>query len=112
MLSYKWNGFSSGKERAMSDWDQITEYIFNAMQAVDKAHEVANDLRETATLEAFDEFRSQLDELTEHLTKLKSVLENQDIFVFEELADWLTNAFGGTHPGYRRTPRMVKAAES
>ena len=96
----------------MTDWDMITEYIFNAMQAVDKAHEVSNDLRETATPEAFDEFRSQMDELTDHLTKLKSALENQDIFVFEELADWLTNAFGGTHPGYRRTPRMAKAAES
>jgi hypothetical protein len=91
----------------MSDWDLITEYIANAMQAVDKAHEAVNDLRETSTPEAFDAFRSQLGDLTEHLAKLQTALENQDIFAFEELADWLTNIFGGSHPGYRRTPRMT-----
>jgi hypothetical protein len=92
----------------MTDWDLITEYIHNAMQAVDKAHEVSNDLRENATPEVFDEFRSHMNELTEHLTKLQKVLDNQGAFAFEEMADWLNTAFEGRHPGYRRTPRMEK----
>ena len=92
----------------MTDWDLITEYIHNAMQAVDKAHEVSNGLRESATPEAFDEFRSQMNELTEHLTKLQTVLDNQETFALEEMADWLTNAFGGRRPEYRRTPRMER----
>ncbi len=101
---------SSGKEQAMTDWDLITEYIQNAMQAVDKVHEVANDLRENATPKVFDEFRSQMSELTEHLTKLQTVLDNQEAFALEELADWLSTTLGGKRPEYRRTPRMEKDA--
>jgi len=93
----------------MTDWDLITEYIHNAMQAVDKAHAVTNDLRESATPEAFDEFRSQMNELTEHLTKLQTVLDHQETFALEELADRLAVALGGRRPEYRRTPRMEKA---
>lgn len=90
----------------MTDWDSIVESIHNAMQAVDKAHEAANGLRGHATPEAFDEFRSKLDELTEHLTRLKTVLDHQEAFALDELADWLSAAFGGGRPEYRRTPRM------
>lgn len=92
----------------MTDWDLITEYIHNAMQAVDKAHEVANDLRENATPKAFDEFRAQMGELTEHLSKLQTVLGNQEAFALDEMADWLSKVFGGRHPEYRRTPRMER----
>ena len=36
----------SGKEHTiMTDWDLMLEYIHNAMQAVDRAHEVTNNLR-------------------------------------------------------------------
>jgi hypothetical protein len=100
--------FSSRKEHAMTDWDLITEYIHNAMQAVDKAHEVANDLRENATPKTFDEFRSRMSELTEHLTRLQTVLDNQEAFALDEMADWLSAAFGGGRPEYRRTPRMER----
>lgn len=92
----------------MTDWDLITEYIHNAMQAVDKAHEVTNDLREKATPQAFDQFRAQMGELTEHLTRLQAVLDNQEAFALEEMADWLSTAFGGHRPEYRRTPRMQR----
>lgn len=92
----------------MTDWDLITEYIRNAMQALDKAHEVTNDLREKATPEAFDQFRAQMGELTEYLTKLQTVLDNQGAFALEELADWLGTSLGGSRPEYRRTPRMEK----
>jgi len=90
----------------MTDWDQITEYIQNAMRAVDKTHEVSSELRENATPEVFDEFRTQMQELIEHLTKLQTVLDNQEAFALDEAADWLSKVFGGEEPSYRRTPRM------
>lgn len=90
----------------MTDWDLITEYIQNAMQAVDKAHEASNGLREKATPETFDQFRLQMQELTEHLTKLQSVLDNQEAFALDQMADWLSEAFSGKRSDYRRTPRM------
>ena len=96
----------------MTDWDLITEYIRNAMQAVDKAHEVTNGLRENATPEAFDQFRAQMADLTEHLTKLQNVLDHQEAFAFEEMADWLGTTLGGKRPEYRSTPRMERKSEN
>lgn len=90
----------------MTDWDLITGYIRNAMEAVDKAHEAANGLREKPTPETFDEFRLQMDELTERLTRLQTVLDNQEAFALDEMADWLSQAFTGHLSEYRRTPRM------
>jgi hypothetical protein len=95
-----------GKEYTMNDWDLISEYIHNAMQAVDKAHEASNGLRENATPETFDQFRAQMQELTEHLIKLQTVLDNQEAFALDEMADWLSTAFRGKRPEYRHTPRM------
>jgi len=92
----------------MTDWDMITEYIQNAMQAVDKAHEVTHEFREKATPEVFDEFRAQMQELTDHLTKLQRVLNNQEAFALDEIAGWLSTAFGGKRAEYRQTPRMEK----
>ena len=92
----------------MTDWDEITEYIHNAMRAVDNAHEASNDLRTNSTLETFSEFQSQMQELTEHLAKLQTVLNNQEAFALDEAADWLSKDFGGEQPSYRRTPRMAK----
>ena len=90
----------------MTDWDLMTEYIHNAMHVVDKAHAATRQLRENATPETFDNFRAQLNELVEHLTQLQIVLENQEAFALDELADWLSQAFGGKLSDYRRTPRM------
>ncbi len=90
----------------MTDWDLITEYIHNAMQAVDKAHEVTIELRENTTPEILDEFRSHMSELTEHLSNLQKVLDHQETFALEELADRLSTLLGGKSSEYRRTPHM------
>jgi len=90
----------------MTDWDLITGYIQNAMDAVDKAHVAVNGLREKPTAETFDEFRGQMDELIERLTRLQTVLDNQEAFALDEAADWLSQAFSGQRSEYRRTPRM------
>ena len=90
----------------MTDWDLMVEYIRQAMDAVDEAHEASSELRENVTLESIDEFRAKVNELTEHLTKLQTVLNNQEAFALDELADWLSKAFAGIPSDYRRTPRM------
>jgi hypothetical protein len=90
----------------MTDWDLTVEYIRRAMEAVDKAHEVSNELREHATPATIDQFREQMNELIEHLSRLQTVLNNQEAFALDEMADWLSNAFTGNPSEYRRTPRM------
>ena len=90
----------------MTDWDLMTEYIHSAMHVVDKAHIASRQLREDANPETFDNFRAQLQELTEHLTELQAVLNNQEAFALDEVADWLSKAFTGKPSEYRRTPRM------
>ena len=90
----------------MTDWDLMVEYIQRAMDALDKAHEAKNELRENVNPETFDEFRAQMEELSEHLTKLQTVLDNQEAFALDEMADWLSKAFTGNPSDYRRTPRM------
>lgn len=92
----------------MTDWDLMVETIQRAMEAVDKAHEAASELRENVTPKTFDHFREQMDELCEHLTLLQTVLENQEAFALDEVADWLSEAFTGYPSEYRRTPRMIK----
>jgi hypothetical protein len=90
----------------MTDWDLMTEYINNAMHVVDKAHAATRQLRENASPETFDNFRAQLRELTENLTKLQTVLNNQEAFAVDEFTDWLSKVFTGKPSDYRRTPRM------
>ncbi len=90
----------------MTDWDLMTEYIHNAMHVVDKAHAASRQLREDANPETFDNFRAQLEELVQRLAKLQTVLNNQEAFALDELADWLSKAFTANPSPYRRTPRM------
>ena len=90
----------------MTDWDLITEAIQNAMDAVDRAHEASHGLREQVTPEAIDEFREQIDHLVDELTQLQTVLNHQEAFALDEMADWLSKAFTGNPSEYRRTPRM------
>ena len=90
----------------MTDWDLMVGYIQQAMEGVDKAHEATRELREKATPETLDQFQRQVSELKEHLTKLQTVLDNQEAFALDELADWLSQAFSGHRSDYRRTPRM------
>lgn len=90
----------------MTDWDLMVEYVQRAMDALDKAQDAKNELRENTTADTFDEFRLKMDELIEHLTRLQTVLDNQEAFALDEMADWLSKAFTGNLSEYRRTPRM------
>jgi hypothetical protein len=106
----------SRKEYAMTDWDLMTEYIHNAMHVVEKAHTASRQFQENANPETFDNFRAQVAELAERLARLQTVLNNQEAFALDEIAEWLSKSFTGKPSPYRRTPRMQldtpSAAES
>jgi len=90
----------------MTDWDLIVEYIKNAMQAVDKAHEASEKLRNEVTLDTFDEFRAHMQELCEHLSALKYALEHSSTYTMDELVDVLSMMYSGKRAAYRRTQRL------
>lgn len=92
----------------MTDWDMMTENIRNAMQAMDEAQRARQALLEQPTPDKFDAFRSEMQELTEHLTQLQTVLANEESFAVDELADWLSQVFTGHRADYRHTPRMER----
>jgi hypothetical protein len=96
----------SRKEFVMTDWDLITETIHNAMYGVDKAHAATRQVRANATPENIDNFLAEMQELSENLTNLETVLNHQEAFAVDELTDWLSKAFTGKPSDYRRTPRM------
>lgn len=90
----------------MTDWDQVIEYIHNAMEAVDEAHSASEELREQANHATFDAFREKMEALQEHLTRLKTVLDNEEAYAMDELMDALSRVYSGHRAEYRRTPRM------
>lgn len=90
----------------MSDLTLIAEYIHDAMEAVDEAHQAGNELREDVNHRAFEAFRIKMAELEDHLKKLKSVLDNEQAYAMDELMDALSAAYSGHRADYRRTPRM------
>jgi hypothetical protein len=90
----------------MTDWDEILEYIRNAIEAVDEAHSASHALRQEANPQTFDALRTKLAGLEEHLQKLKTVLDNEEAFAMDELMDALSKVYSGHLADYRRTPRM------
>jgi hypothetical protein len=90
----------------MTDWDQVIEYMHNAMQAVDEAHRASEELKEKTNHQTFDGFREKMVELEEHLGRLKIVLDNEEAFAMDELIDALSRVYSGHRAEYRRTPRM------
>ena len=96
----------------MTDWDLMTEYIHTAMHVVEKAHVASRQLREDANPETFDNFRAQLQGLTEHLAEIQTVLNNQEAFALDEMADWLSEAFTGQPSPHHRTSQTQSKTPS
>jgi hypothetical protein len=113
------------KEVAMSDLTLIAEDILNAMQtmneafhaikSMDEAHHTAKVVDENsptiehieeAKLVMFDVFRTKMLELHDRLSKLKTVLDNEEAYAVDELVDALSKAYTGHRAEYRRSPRM------
>ena len=91
----------------MADWDLIVEQIETAMQAVDQAHEASENLRNHTNHETFDEFTLQMQDLCEHLSSLKKILEHTSTYSMDELIDALSQMTSGKPAAYRRTKRIT-----
>lgn len=85
----------------MSDLTLIAENIRNAMDALERTHEVGEDLRERVTPETYSAFRQQMDELTGRLHQLSAMLSHEDEMALDELADALRRAFHARPTEYR-----------
>ncbi len=90
----------------MTDWDLVTEYIQNAMYELDKAQAATRQVQENTTPETLDNFLAQMQELTENLTNLQTVLNQQETFIADELSDWLSRALTGASPNDHSLPGM------
>ena len=90
----------------MTDWDEILEYVHNAMQAVDEAHGASEKLKQDPNRAAFEAFCEKMAQLQERQRKLQMVLNNEEAYAVDELVDALSQMFSGHRAEYRRTPRM------
>jgi hypothetical protein len=90
----------------MTDWDQIIEYMQNAMLAVDQTQQVADELRNHTSSATLDEFRDQAQTLIKHLSTLQNVLDHQTAYTMDELVDVLSRFFSGAPAAYRRTKHI------
>jgi len=91
----------------MTDWDEIVEYIHNAMQAVEEAHSAAEQLKQDTSHANFQAFCEKMAQLQERQLRLKAVLDNEEAYAVDELMDALTMVFSGHRAEWRRTPRMT-----
>ena len=89
----------------MTDWDRIIGEIDQAMQAVDKAHQAGDALRNHVTPVAVDTFKEELSSLHAHLESLKRILDHESGFSMDELTDVLSQFFDGHPASYRKTSR-------
>ncbi len=90
----------------MSNITLIAEDILNAMHATEDAYHATQSLREKTDTAAFDMFRAKMVALQDRLSKIKMVLDNEEAFVIDEIADALSMANTGHRAEYRKTPRM------
>jgi NADH:ubiquinone oxidoreductase subunit D len=104
-------GRSRFREVAMTDWDQMVESIQAAMQAVDRAHEAKESLRENANGDNLARFHAQMRELEEHLGLMKQILEHEDTYSMDEIADALGHALNKETSSYHRIPHYKTKEE-
>ncbi len=90
----------------MTDWDEMLEYIHNAMQAVNEAHNASEQLKQDTNHQSFRLFVEKMQQLQEHQRQLLQVLGNEEAYAVDELVDALSMVFQGHKAEYRRTPRM------
>ncbi|GAB4492892.1 MAG: hypothetical protein Fur0016_13320 [Anaerolineales bacterium] len=90
----------------MTDWELMVERIQNAMQALDKAHQAKETLQEQANGETLAHFQAQMKELEEHLRLMKQILEHEDTYSLDEIADALSHTLNQGQESYHRIPRF------
>lgn len=94
----------------MTDWEEMVSNIENAIHALEGAHAASQTLKQTANTQAFDSFLRRMTELQDHLSKLKTVLDNEEAYAVDELVEALSRLYGGHTAHYRRTPHLSGTA--
>jgi hypothetical protein len=79
----------------MSDLTLMAESIRDTIEALERAREVSKELRSQINHKSYSAFRVQMEELSERLRHLKTMLYHEDEMALDELADALSNAFHG-----------------
>ncbi len=92
----------------MSELTLVAEDILKAIHAMENAYRATEELRKNTDHSTFDEFRTRMLELHDRLEKLKMVLDNEEAYLVDELADAFSIANTGHRLEYRRTPHMEK----
>ncbi|MCX6065676.1 MAG: hypothetical protein NT121_07975 [Chloroflexi bacterium] len=87
----------------MTDWATIVEQIQNSMQAVDKAHQASELLREKTDRDAVEKFQAEMKALSKHLEQMQNILAHEDTYTIDELAEALGAAMGAGET-YHRIP--------
>jgi uncharacterized protein YukE len=87
----------------MSEWELIVERIQATMQAVDKAHEAVESLREKADREALEKFQAEMKTLHERLEQMQQILNHEATYMEDELVEAMGAALGA-RTGYHRIP--------
>jgi hypothetical protein len=92
----------------MTDRDLMVESIQNAVLAIDRAHEVSEQLKRKANPENFDAFRAQMLALAGELETIKAALEHVDVYAEDEVIDWLSGISSGHDAPYHRMTHLAK----
>jgi len=92
----------------MSELTLVAEDILKAIHAMEDAYHATQALRENTDPSTFDEFRTRMLELHDRLEKLKMVLDNEEAYAVDELADAFSMMNTGHRLEYRRTPHMER----
>lgn len=86
----------------MTDKEMMVEQIRNAMEAVDKAHEKMETLREETNPENMKAFRDEALRLYEELRQIKEILVHEDQYLMDELSSMLNQMMTGHPSAYHR----------
>lgn len=95
----------------MTDRELMVERIQNAMQAVNRAHEVSEQLKRETNPENFDAFREQMLVLCDKLETVKAALEHVDVYGEDEVIDLLSKTVSGHKSPYHRLKSVELGAK-
>ncbi|PWH15796.1 MAG: hypothetical protein DDG60_05230 [Anaerolineae bacterium] len=89
----------------MTDWELMLERIQNAMLALEKAHQAKENFQKEANGKNLSEFQKQMKELENHLRLMKQILEHEDTYSMDEIAQALARTLNN-RATYRRIPEF------
>ncbi|MCS6992280.1 MAG: hypothetical protein N2117_03100 [Anaerolineales bacterium] len=89
----------------MTERDLMVERIQNAMQALERAHEAKENLKQQANSETLSQFQKEMKRLEEELRLLKQILEHEDTYSMDEIAQALARTLHQSAT-YRRIPEF------